>query len=295
MKILDFLTNAFRRLFRCSILATIALASILSFAESCSADSPTLLRWGSAPSKRGGPDLDEPLVTDRPDFTEASSTVGRAVAQLEIGYTFFSDNDGANDTEAHTYPEPLLRIGVLRDWLELRLGWTNISETVNDVRNSGSGDLYLGVKLGLTPQAGILPEMALIPQMFVPVGADAFTAGEVLGGLNWIYSWELTDCVVTAGSTQLNRAIDDVTAQAYTEWAQSWTFGFTLLDRLGAYTEWFGFFPHSAESVRNENYFNGGFTYLISDNIQWDIRAGLGLNDAADDFFAGTGLSMRFF
>ncbi len=137
--------------------------------------------------------------------------------------------------------------------------------------------------------------MALIPQMLVPVGADAFTADEVLGGLNWIYGWELTDCVVTAGSTQLNRAIDDVSGEAYTEWAQSWTFGYSLLDRLGAYTEWFGLFPHSADSAPTENYFNGGFTFLVSDNIQWDIRAGVGLNDAADDYFAGTGLSLRYY
>jgi hypothetical protein len=34
---------------------------------------------------------------------------------------------------------------------------------------------------------------------------------------------------------------------------------------------------------------------LISNNIQWDIRAGLGLNDDAADYFAGTGLSLRFY
>ncbi len=32
--------------------------------------------------------MTEPLVTDRPDFTEACSTVGRRVAQeIETGYT----------------------------------------------------------------------------------------------------------------------------------------------------------------------------------------------------------------
>jgi hypothetical protein len=38
----------------------------------------------------------------------------------------------------------------------------------------------------------------------------------------------------------------------------------------------------------------GGFTFLVSDNIQWDIRGGVGLNDEADDYFVGTGLSVRF-
>ena len=64
--------------------------------------------------------------------------------------------------------------------------------------------------------------------------------------------------------------------------------------KFGAYTEWFALFPHSADTARPEHYFNGGFTYLLSDDIQWDIRAGKGLNGAADDYFVGTGVSLRY-
>ena len=105
----------------------------------------------------------------------------------------------------------------------------------------------------------------------------------------------MTECIATGGSTKFNRATDDATGDAYTEWAQSWTVSYGLLDRLGAYTEWFALFPHSSDSASTEHYFNGGLAFLVSDNIQWDIRAGLGLNDAADDYFAGTGLSLRFY
>ena len=253
----------------------------------------TLLQWSYGTSFSGGPDLDEPLVTDRPDFTEASSTVGLGVAQLEIGYTYSFDDDGTTSTKAHSYPEPLLRLGVIADWLELRVGWNYANEGVGITDFSGSEDLYLGVKIGLTPQEGILPEMALIPQMFVPVGDDPFTADEVMPGLNWIYGWEVNDFISTAGSTQFNRAIDETTADSFTEWAQSWTIGYSLGERLGAYTEWFALIPHSADTAVPEHFFNGGFTVLINNNVQWDIRAGVGLNDAADDYFAGTGLSIR--
>lgn len=254
----------------------------------------TLMQWSYGTSFSGGPNLDEPLVTDRPDFTEASSTVGRGVAQLEIGYTYAFDNDGTDQTVGQTYPEPLLRYGLLADWLELRVGWTYNDEEVNNVRASGSEDLYLGFKIGLTPQEGILPEMAIIPQMTVPTGDDAFSADEVLPGLNWIYGWDLNDCISTAGSTQFNRTIDDGTGQAYTEWAQSWTIGFSLTERVGAYTEWFALFPHSADTARPEHYFNGGITLLGNDDVQWDIRAGTGLNSAAVDYFVGSGVSIRF-
>lgn len=97
-----------------------------------------------------------------------------------------------------------------------------------------------------------------------------------------------------AGSTQFNRAIDGSSGQAYTEWAQSWTFGYSLTDRLGAYTEYYGLFPSGADETRPENYFNGGLTVLINNDVQWDVRSGVGLNENADDYFVGTGLSIRY-
>lgn len=277
------------------VIFTASLATEASGQQPCRCQPRgTLLQWSYGTSFSGGPDLGSPLVTDRPDFTEASSTVGRGVAQLELGYTYTFDEDGTTSSKAHSYPETLLRVGALADWFELRIGWNYANEELGGVRTDGADDLYLGFKLGLTPQEGILPETALIPQMTVPTGADSFSADEVLPGLNLIYGWELTDCISTAGSTQFNRSVDDGSGDFYTEWAQSWTFGYQLTDRLGGYTEYYGLFPHSADTARAENYFNGGLTLLLTDDVQWDIRAGTGLNDAAADYLAGTGLSIRF-
>ena len=253
----------------------------------------TLMQWSCGNSFEGGPDLDEPIVTDRPDFTEASVTVGRGVLQLESGYTYSFDNDGTQ-TIGHSYPEALFRYGIFAEWFELRLAWNYAHEIVEGVERAGADDLYLGCKLALTPQEGILPEMALVPQMTVPTGGSAFRADEVLPGVNWLYGWDINDWLGTGGSTQFNRTPDDATGEAYTEWAQSWTVNYGLTDRLGAYTEWFAFFPHSADTARVQHYFDGGFTFLFSDDIQWDIRGGVGLNAAADDYFVGTGLSLRF-
>ncbi len=283
-----------QRRFGLSILRKLFLSVVLMWGAPCHADSPTLFLWSSASEVTGGPDLEEPLVTDRPDFTEASLTVGRGVTQLETGYTYAFDDNGVDRTVAHSYPESLLRVGVLADWFELRMAWNYTQESVAGVSNLGSEDLYLGVKFGLTPQEGLRPEMALVPQMTAPTGGSDFTADEVLPGMNWLYSWDVNDFISTAGSTQCNRTLDEITGDAYSEWAQSWTVGYGLLDRVGAYTEWFAFFPHSADTATNKHYFNGGFTFLVSNNVQWDIRAGLGLNDAADDYFVGTGLSLRF-
>ena len=131
--------------------------------------------------------------------------------------------------------------------------------------------------------------------MFVPISDNPILGGgEVLPGINWIYSWELSDCVSMAGSTQINRALDDETGDPFGLFAQSWVFGFSLTDRLGSYTEWFVFVPDGADTARTQHYANGGFTYLINNNLQFDIRTGVGLSNASDDFFVGTGVSLRF-
>ena len=234
-----------------------------------------------------------PITTDRPDFTEASSTVGANVAQLEMGYTFTHDNESIA-TGSHSTPEALFRIGTPINWLELRLAANRLQENTGSVSHGGAEDLYLGVKLGLTAQDGMLPEMALVPQMTVPTGGSVFTNHQVLPGVNWLYGWDVTDCLTTAGSTQFNHAVDSGTGTGYTEWAQSWTVGYSLHDRVGMYTEWYALMPDNAATAQVEHYGNGGFTFLLNDDIQWDIRAGVGLNDAADDYFLGTGLSIRF-
>ena len=257
------------------------------------------MRWSYGSGETGGPDLDEPLVTDRPDFTEASSTVGKGVLQIEFGYTYTQNRDDGSETVSHSIGEPLFRYGIFADWLEFRFAAFPTIEKREPAgmphdTTSGTEDLYLGFKIGLTPQEGILPEMALVPQMTVPSGSSAFTNNEVLPGVNWLYSWTISDELTVAGSTQFNRAVND-TGDAYTEWAQSATAAFSLTDELGAYTEWYAFFPHAATGgVKPEHYLNGGFTYLLSNDVQFDIRAGYGLNDAADDVFIGSGLSVRF-
>ncbi len=266
--------------------------------KDCRPTRGTLFRWGLDDEADGGPKRDEPIVTDRPDFTEASVTVGRGVAQLETGYTYAYDSDGGTSVRSHSFGEPLLRYGVLEDWLELRVALFPVEQRTKTgaISNTTAGteDLYLGVKFALTPQEKWLPEMALVPQMTVPTGSRAFTDDETLPGVNWLYGWDINDKLATGGSTQVNRSIDEATGRAYAEWAQSLTVGYSFTEKLGMYTEWFAFFPNAADTAKTEHYLDGGFTYLMNNDVQFDIRAGWGLNDAANDFFAGVGLSVRF-
>ena len=66
-------------------------------------------------------DLTEPLVTDRPDFTESTDAVPRGRFQLEMGYTFPYDRETTDRVRNLTAPESPLSLGRV-DAFRLPLG-----------------------------------------------------------------------------------------------------------------------------------------------------------------------------
>ena len=77
----------------------------------------TLFQWSYGTTFSGGVDLDDDLQTDRPDFVEASTAVGKGVLQIESGYTYVRNKDPGDDTISHSIGEVLFRYGVLEDCL----------------------------------------------------------------------------------------------------------------------------------------------------------------------------------
>jgi hypothetical protein len=257
----------------------------------------TLFRWTGQEVNYeiGGP---QTMVTDRPHFSEASSLVGLGRVQLETGYSVFHDRAAGGSVTAQSFGEPLLRTGVFAEWFEFRIASTYVTERsqapVGESYLSGVDDLYLGAKLALTEQMGILPEMAIFPQARVPLGVSGISSDHVLPGFNFAYSWMLTDHIELECNSQLNRRVDDV-GHLYVEAIQTANVEYELTDKLNAFTEWFMFTPCGALAARTQHYFHGGFWYLVRPNIQFDIHAGIGLSKASDDLaFTGAGFSVRY-
>jgi len=240
---------------------------------------------------------DEPLATDRPDFTEASSSVGRGVIQLESGYTYTYDDDDANDIirREHSGPEIVLRYG-LTDRIEARLVWNYLWESNRengvDQFTDGADDLTVGSKVEITDEEGWIPESAVILHLITPTGGGAFSNHHVESQINYCYGWDLTEETYLAASTGHTTATDDA-VDRYNQFHQSASVGTSLTEKLGFYIEYFGLYFDGREDDVPENYVDGGFTFQFDYNNQFDIRAGKGLNEAADDFFGGVGMSFR--
>jgi hypothetical protein len=239
--------------------------------------------------------LDDPIVTDRPDFTEASSPVGKGVVQAEMGYTYYYDAASSPDDASHVYPELLLRSGVLADWLELRVGQTLVTLDNPGDSSTGFADMYLGAKLGIVPQRGMLPELSIVPQFTVPSGSTDQRADRALYGVNFLYSWAVFLESYIGASTQFNQREEDEGGDVYTSFAQALVTGTRWTSTWGSYAEWFALFSDSERGGDDAHYINGGITYLFSKDIQLDVRLGTRLQGRfGEEIFSGIGLSVRY-
>ncbi len=252
---------------------------------------------------------DKPLETDRPDFTEASSVVGAGRVQWEMGYTFIRDDSQGIRVETHSAPEILCRIGISEN-VELRVVWNYLFEREDDFgdvsRIDGAEDLRLGTKIALTEQHDWFPETAVLLQLSVPTGAQAFTNRDVAFAVSLLYGWDLPCDFSVGGSTIYANPAEHATIalapiapfdsfDRHNLFAQSVTVGIPLVgDWWRMYIEYFGIFTEGRESDLPQNYVDGGFTWLLTNDLQLDWRAGVGLNDSADDFFTGAGIAFRY-
>ncbi len=231
------------------------------------------------------------LVTDRPDATEASSTVGKGILQIETGGWYESFEENNIKSENYTYNTTLVRYGIL-DHLELRMGWDFTEGTTkingNKLNNVSSGfsPLLLGVKVDIAEEKGAMPEIALIGHVF-----PLFTASQDYRpestGIDFRFSFSHTLSEKSSLGYNLGAAWGNDSPEASAIYTIA--YGYSISDTFGLYAELYGDFPedHSAN-----HYWDAGLTYLVSNNLQLDAYVGTSITKG-QDLLIGLGASYR--
>jgi hypothetical protein len=237
----------------------------------------------------------EPLVADRPGEAENTSIVPQGAIQLEGGFKFERQTGGDDpDTDTTTVPELLLRIGIL-PVAELRLsadGFVHEDRAGASNRSSGS-DLELGAKLRCFDQDGLRPTTALLAALSFPTGGRAVTSDGFDPRGSLLLNWELGERfgldanLGFAGPTQ---GVDD--SRRVFELKPALSLEASITQRASAFVEYFSTLRPSGGE--DEHSIDSGLTYLLSDAIQLDLSAGVGLNRVAPDFFIGAGVAWRW-
>lgn len=241
-----------------------------------------------------------PMVTDRPDQTESSSTVQPGSIQIEGGWTFSEMSDGLVRLRGHSIPELLLRIGAAPN-VEIRLGFAGwqreeVSSQLQSMSASGVGDLDVGFKYRFAQGGADGVSAAVMGTITLPTGGQGFTSDRVEPTLRFSAEKDLSEKLglgLNMGASVSTEEDALGLKDSEVDLLYTAVLGFSLTERIGAFVESFGFVGASGERD-DRHLLDGGFTFSVSPAFQLDVNGGFGLNAASDDWFVGAGISARF-
>lgn len=233
------------------------------------------------------------LITDRPDITESATVVPMKRLQIESGFIYVKKlRSVALDITSITFNSTLFRCG-LNKYVELRLGLEYLGKysinkiSMNEIRDVGTGPLYLGMKLQINKEVGWLPEIAAIPGInlpftaYLPFQTKSFEPELVMSFSNTLLNWLELGYNFGGVSDSENKNI-------------FWWYSIALNSELdygfGVYVELHSQFQSKKVS---SHYLNGGIVYLATNNFQIDCSGGFGLNSNSPDVHWGFGFSWR--
>lgn len=252
------------------------------------------------------------IETDRPDFTESPNVVPNGAFQIETGFVFEKDflieqghvYSASFEFNNFTYNTTLLRYGLLEN-LELRANFQfdcyhfqelkvleskiipTTLEYTGDTIKKGITTSFIGFKTNLYKNNNF--SLGFLGHLYIPdlaTGDFTRTVGQKIGPEFLVpAALSLNDKLGLNG--QVGITWDGMSSVP----RYNYNFGvnYAIGTRLSTYLESVNYFYLDEKIL----FLNGGVTYLVNDNFQLDLTGGLGLNDAAPDYFINGGLSYR--
>ncbi len=220
------------------------------------------------------------IVTDRPDQTESSSTVGRGNLQIESGLLMGFEGDKHFSTRQILAPTTLFRYGI-SEKIELRFVNQFESYKYRDEKIQGIGDIEIGAKIELNKSENPSVEMAFLSHLIIPSGSIEFTNHDYGVVNKFALSHDLNEKAslgYNVGYDYFGEGDGNLTYSA--------ALGIGVTEKVGIYAEFYG--EYAEFETFNLN-FDAGVTYLLNDHFQLDFSFGNGVNNRMN--YVSTGLS----
>jgi len=251
------------------------------------------------------------IATDRPDITESAQITPVGWFQYEGGYQFSQSQQtfGAQERRDRHQVEEVLRFGINKKF-EVRAVINANTENItgagilSPLRRTGIQPVTLGFKYNLLEETEFLPQTTWLSHASFPflVAGDyvaQFQSNTVFHEQRLMLEKSLTDRFGIASnigfSGGLNGSNGFIDAGMF-----SFAAGYDLGRDFGIYLEYFSEFTWGGNQLYTTPYIDGGFTKLLSNDLQLDVYAGLDLSTEfgsrlpTNGFFFGTGVSYRF-
>jgi hypothetical protein len=225
----------------------------------------------------------EPIEADRPDQTETPAIVPRGMFQIETGFTYEKSNSSTN---SYALPSVLWKYGV-NDNFELRLITEYVLERASFSETSGFSPVLIGCKIKISEEKGILPKTSFIGHVALPnLASTKYKTDFYAPQFRFTMQHSLSEKLSL--SYNLGSEWNGFTAEP--TFIYTLSTGYSFSETLGGYLEFFGFAPQNNKAEHN---FDGGLTYLISNNFMVDLSAGAGITNNAPDYYVSAGCSLR--
>jgi len=225
----------------------------------------------------------EPIQADRPDQTETPALVPKGMFQVETGFTF-QKNDALSKSLG--LPSTLWKYGV-NDNFELRLITEFLSEEINNKKLKGFTPVYVGFKVKLADENGIIPKTSFVGHISLPNAASKEFKTEFFAPeFRFVMQHNLSEKL----SFSYNLGTEWEGFSAEPTFIYTNAIGYSISDKLGSYIELFGFIPQKEKSNHS---IDGGITYLINHNFMLDLSSGIGISKNAPKNYFAFGFSFR--
>ena len=234
------------------------------------------------------------LVTDRPDQTESSSTVDIGEVQIETGIVLTRTPLGTGSPEVvertNDYATTLLRIGLLeRAELRLITAYSTFDPGfMNAPVISGLQPLSVGMKVKLSEEKGIRPEIAFIGHLTLPwIGDENFTPDYVAPDFRFSLAHTLSERFSLGYN--LGMYWDGAAPQGNLLYTIA--LGAGVVGPMSVFAELYGEIRERTSWVHNADF---GLTLLLTQDLQLDASYGLPLTEGLRGHFFSAGISARF-
>jgi Putative MetA-pathway of phenol degradation len=234
--------------------------------------------------------------TDRPDQTESPYTVDAGHFQWEMDLLNFTrDTEDGRRVDTLNVAPFNLKIGLL-DNTDLHLiyeTWIWQRETAPQKRwtQRGSGDLTIRLKHNFWGNDGGTTALAIMPYVTVPTKASDLGRDDAEGGVIIPFGWNLSDKLFLGVMTQWKWLPGEMGGTTHA-WTNTASLGVSLTDRLGSYFELATTVFDDASPWQAT--LDGGFTYMLTENVQLDLGCNFGITESAPDLQPFVGVTYRY-
>lgn len=242
---------------------------------------------------------EQPICADRPGKATSACTVPAGHWQVETGFADWTlqKGDGERDTSL-VIGETTIKYGLtagtdieidVTPWQRTASRFAGLRET-----DTGIGDVYLIAKQRLTG-AGSPVQVVVRPVVKAPTAKHSFGNGKWEGGLLVPIGYAIPKSPFSIGLTpEMDWAADADGHGHHIAMAQVLSIGWAATEKLNISGELWGGWDRDPNGTTRQASADGSVAYLVSNDVQLDAGANVGLNKVTPDVELYAGISKRF-